>query len=70
MNQELKLLGGISILLISLGLGYRELKNWKTINEKDNIRKSLSIKKTGGIIGLLMVSLVAPVGCKASSVPL
>ncbi|SEL48229.1 hypothetical protein SAMN04488008_1044 [Maribacter orientalis] len=57
MNNELKLLGAVLLLLISLVLGIRELRIRTSLGKNDYSRKSMNIKKCGGIIGLILVSV-------------
>ena len=57
-NKEFELLLGIVSLIISLLFGYREIKNWNSIEKDDYMLKSFSVEKTVGIIGLFLVGIV------------
>ena len=53
-----ELVFGLICFIIAILLGVREIKLWNSLEQKDYIRKSFSIQKIGGIIGLLLVGIV------------
>jgi hypothetical protein len=57
-NKELELIFGAICFVIALLLGLRELRIWNNLNNQDYIRKSFSIQKIGGIVGLFLIGIV------------
>lgn len=57
-NKELELLFGAICFVVAIILVVREFRIWNTLQNDDWIRKSFSIKKIGGIVGLCMIGLV------------
>jgi hypothetical protein len=57
-KKELELIFGVICFAIAIILGIREYKVLNATQNDDWIRKSFSIKKIGGIIGLCLVGLV------------
>lgn len=57
-NKELELLFGAICFVVAIILGVREYRILNATQNDDWIRKSFSIKKIGGIIGLCLVGLV------------
>tara|TARA_R110000868_G_scaffold252561_1_gene509255 strand:- start:155 stop:349 length:195 start_codon:yes stop_codon:yes gene_type:complete len=53
-----ELIFGLICFIIGILLGVREIKLWNNLEQNDYIRKSFSIQKIGGIIGLLLVGIV------------
>jgi|GEM_PF-4618171 len=55
---EIELLFGTFCFALALILGLREFKIWNGLKNDDYIRKSFSIQKIGGIVGLFLVGMV------------
>lgn len=53
-----ELVSGLICCIIGILLGVRVIKLWNSLEQNDYIRKSFSIQKIGGIIGLLLVGIV------------
>ncbi|SIS46365.1 hypothetical protein SAMN05421766_1023 [Zobellia uliginosa] len=52
-----ELIFGLICFIIGILLGVREIKLWNNLEQNDYIRKSFSIQKIGGIIGLLLIGI-------------
>lgn len=57
-RKEFELIFGILSLLVSIILGYYEIKAWNKIKKDDYTLKSYSIKVIGAIIIFLMIGFV------------
>ena len=58
-KKELELIFGAICFMVAIMLVIREYRIWNAMEKDDWMRKSFSIQKIGGIIGLCLVGLVA-----------
>ncbi len=56
-DREFELIIGIISLTVSILLGLREIRIWKSLEKDDYMLKSFSIKKIGAIVGLFLVGI-------------